>query len=61
VGLSEARAINLMDGAAFEIEIVTKNDKISVDDYKAMVSFLSRELHVRVEGQNEHSPRGAYR
>ncbi|CAB5497785.1 hypothetical protein AZO1586I_233, partial [Bathymodiolus thermophilus thioautotrophic gill symbiont] len=45
-------AINLMDGAAFEIEIVTKNDKISVDDYKAMVSFLSRELHVRVEAYN---------
>ncbi|VVH50454.1 hypothetical protein BPUTSESOX_462, partial [uncultured Gammaproteobacteria bacterium] len=48
-------AINLMDGAAFEIEIVTKNDKISVDDYKAMVSFLSRELHVRVEAYNTYT------
>jgi hypothetical protein len=40
--------VNLMDGAAFEIEIVTKNDKISVDDYKMVVFVGCLKASLRV-------------
>ncbi|SSC11123.1 hypothetical protein BPUTEOSOX_950, partial [thiotrophic endosymbiont of Bathymodiolus puteoserpentis (Logatchev)] len=48
-------AINLIKGPVSKIGIITENNKISVDDYKAMVSFLSRELHIEVEAYNTYA------
>jgi cell fate (sporulation/competence/biofilm development) regulator YmcA (YheA/YmcA/DUF963 family) len=45
-------AINLIKGSVSKIEIMTENYKISVLDYKDMVNFLSRELHIKVEAYN---------
>jgi hypothetical protein len=39
-------AINLIKGPVSKIGIITENYKISVLDYKDMVNFLSRELHI---------------
>ncbi|WP_143243195.1 C80 family cysteine peptidase, partial [Bathymodiolus azoricus thioautotrophic gill symbiont] len=45
-------AINQIEGSVSKIKIITKNTAMSDDDYKSMMKFLSKELHVRVEAYN---------
>jgi hypothetical protein len=39
-------------GSVSKIGITTEGNKMGVDDYKVMVSFLSRELHIKVEADS---------
>jgi hypothetical protein len=51
-------AINLIGdsgGSVSKIGITTEGNKMGVDDYKVMVSFLSRELHIKVEAYNTYT------
>jgi hypothetical protein len=48
-------AINHSVGSVSKIKIITENTAMSDDDYKSMMKFLSKELHVRVEAYNDEA------
>jgi hypothetical protein len=48
-------AINQIEGSVSQIKIITKNTTMSDDDYKSMMKFLSKELHVSVQAYNTYT------
>jgi hypothetical protein len=48
-------AINQIKGSVSQIKIITKNTTMSDDDYKSMMKFLSKELHVSVQAYNTYT------
>ncbi|VVH50455.1 hypothetical protein BPUTSESOX_415, partial [uncultured Gammaproteobacteria bacterium] len=48
-------AINQIEGSVSQIKIITKNTTMSDDNYKSMMKFLSKELHVSVQAYNTYA------